>query len=68
MSGLVCAEFYGTGDPLDLIAAVDLPAENAWAWARQIGRLICKARGRDSLNALLLDERGETIERMIVVK
>lgn len=65
---LTCVEFYGTSDPLDLIGAVDLPAKNARAWARQIGRLLCKARGRDSLNAVLIDEYGNTIERLIIVK
>jgi len=68
MSGLVCVEFYGAVDPLDLIAAVDAPKDSARIWARQIGRMLCKMRGRDSLNVVLLDEYGNTIERMIVVK
>lgn len=65
---LTCVEYYGTGDPLDLIAAVDVPKDMARSWARQIGRLLCKARGRDSLNVVLIDEYGNTIERMIIVK
>ena len=65
---LTCVEYYGTGDPLDLIAAVDVPKDMARSWARQIGRLLCKMRGRDSLNAVLIDEYGNTIERMIIVK
>lgn len=65
---LTCVEYYGTVDPLDLIAAVDVPKDMARSWARQIGRLLCKMRGRDSLNAVLIDENGNTIERMIVIK
>lgn len=65
---LVCVEFYGSSDPLDLIAAVDVPKDMARSWARQIGKLLCKMRGRDSLNAVLIDEYGNTIERLIIVK
>ena len=65
---LICVEFYGSVDPLELLGAVDVPAEKARGHAIQIGRYLCKIRGRDAVNAVLLDERGETLGRMMVTK
>ena len=68
MSGLVCVEFYGRGDFQELLGAVDAPADMAKSWAIQMGRLICKMRGRDSVNAAFVNVNGDTYEKMIILR
>lgn len=65
---LTCIEFYGSVDPRELLAAVDVPADKARGHAIKIGRYLCQIRARDAVNAVLLDERGETLGRMMVTK
>lgn len=65
---LYTAEFYGTADPEELLAAVDVPAARSNECADAIGRLLCRIRRRDSVNALLIDERGNAVERLIVFR
>ena len=36
--------------------------------ADAIGRLLCRIRRRNSVNALLIDERGNAVERLIVFR
>lgn len=68
MSGLVCVEFYGGCDFQELMGAVDAPADMAKSWAIRMGRLICKMRGRDSVNAAFVNVNGDTYEKMIILR
>lgn len=65
---LFCVEFYGTVDPGELIAAVDVPAGRAQEYTVKIGKLLCAIRKRNSVNALILNSRGEAVERMMVYR
>ena len=67
-AALVCAEYYGDSAFADLLGAVDVPADEARRHAIKIGRLICRVHGREYVNAALVDQYGNTIEKLIVVK
>lgn len=63
---LFCAEFYAVQEPDRLLGAVDVPRKN-WEKASQaLGKMICRVRGMDSVNALILDGYGNPVERMLI--
>lgn len=65
---LFCVEYYGTVDPQELIAAVDVPAGRAQEYAVKIGKMLCTIRKRNSVNAVIINGKGETVERMMVYR
>lgn len=65
---IVTVEFYSTLDPEKLLGAVDLPRKRMLEGAEQVGRAICRATAADSVNAILIDENGNAVERMLISK
>lgn len=65
---IVTVEFYSAIDPERLLGAVDLPRKRAEDGATAVGRAICKAVNADSLNAIMIAESGDVIERMLICK
>lgn len=65
---LMCVEYYGVMDPQELLAAVDVPAARYEEHGRRIGRLLCAIRKRNSVNAVIINGKGETIARMEVFR
>ena len=68
MIPLFTAEFYGTTEPDELIGAVDVPAGRADEYIRQIGRILCKIRKRNSLRVVILNAQGEAVEETEVYR
>lgn len=65
---LMCVEYYGVVDPKELLAAVDVPAARYEEYGRKIGKLLCVIRKRNSVNAVIINGKGETIARMEVFR
>lgn len=65
---LMCVEYYGVVDPQELLAAVDVPAARYEEYGRKIGKLLCVIRKRNSVNAVIINWKGETIARMEVFR
>lgn len=65
---LYTVEFYGETDPEELLGVADVPAARAVECARKMGELLCRIRKRNAVNAVLLSERGDLLERMIVYR
>lgn len=65
---LMTVEYYASQDPDRLIGAAYVPRKDAPRCARIVGRALCQALGMDTVEARLLDHRGELTERMIVVR
>lgn len=63
---LMCVEFYAVLEPDRLLGAVDVPRKTGQDAARALGKAICRIRGMDAVNALLLDRDGNPVERMII--
>ena len=64
----MCVEYYGVVDPQELLAAVDVPAARYEEYGRKIGKLLCVIRKRNSVNAVIVNGKGETIARMEVFR
>lgn len=65
---VVTVEYYSTLDPDRLLGAVDVPRKRMLDGAEQVGRAICRAVAADSVNAILIDENGNAVERMLICR
>lgn len=63
---LFCAEFYAATEPDRLLGAVDVPRKHWEKAAQALGKMICRVRGMDSVNALILDGYGSPVERLLI--
>lgn len=68
MADLVTIEFYAGSTTDTLLAAADVFDTFAQSNAMEIGKLLCRLRGLDSLTAQILNRDGGKVETMIVYK
>ena len=59
-------EIYAETDPRQLLAACYVPKATSWRAAQALGRALCAIWRMDAVNAVILDEYGNTVERLII--
>lgn len=65
---IITAEYYSSREPDKLLAAADLPKKRAQDAAELVGKALCRAVGADSVNAILIDENGNAMERLLICR
>lgn len=64
----VTVEFYGDPLGIKLVGAVEVSRARMNEHAERLGKLICKLRGVNQLEAVMVDEDGEEIDRVTVFR
>lgn len=64
----VTVEFYGDPLGIKLVGAVNVNKARMNEHAERLGKLICKLRGVNQLEAVIVDEDGEEIDRITVFR
>lgn len=61
-------EFYADPLHIRMLAAVVVPKARMQEQARAYGKLICKLNHLNSVDAELIDEDGETVDKIVVYR
>lgn len=64
----VTVEYYGDPLGIKLIGAVNVPRKRMNEDAMRVGKLLCKVHGKNELEAILIDQEGDEVERMMVYR
>ena len=64
----VTVEYYGDALGIRLIGAVNVPRKRMNEDAVGIGKLLCKVQGMNSMDAVMVDESGDEIDRIVVYR
>ena len=64
----VTVEYYGGPLSINLVGAVKVPAGRANENAKAVGKLLCKVNHTNELQAILIDQEGDEVERMMVYR
>lgn len=64
----VTVEYYGDPLGIRLIGAVEVHRKRMNEDAIRVGKLLCKVHGKNELEAVMVDEDGEEIDRITVFR
>lgn len=65
---MVTVEYYFGPMGMRLAGAVNVPAKGAREHARKVGKLICQIHHVNDMEAVLIDEDGDELERLTVYR
>jgi len=65
---MITVEYYFGPMGVRLAGAVNVPARSMREHARKVGKLICQIHHENEMEAVLIDENGDEIERLTVYR